>query len=81
MSGAVDSGQLTEDSESGRVDAETAMHFLRSRLNEQPTYKRLLSNGHRRLVPWERLEKEEQEAQLQAMQDLLDWLSAPGADL
>lgn len=58
------------------VDAEAALHYLRACLNKNESYRKPLSNGHPRMIPWEQLTAEEKSAQLQAMQELLDWLAA-----
>lgn len=59
------------------VDAEAALHYLRACLNKYPPYTEPLSDGRPRMVPWERLTEVEKSAQLQAMQELLEWLAAP----
>jgi len=56
------------------VAPEQALHYLRSRLVEQPGYKIGLSNGRPRMTPWENLSTQEQNEQIAAMAELLEWL-------
>jgi len=82
MTAAMDNGQGTMDNEDAssmsgtKVDAESALHYLRASLNKYPPYTVPLADGRPRMVAWDRLSGEERSAQLQGMQDLLDWLAA-----